>query len=169
MFSWLSIQPVELKSIAKVLNQKVSRRPKCFSFFFYLRWASSNLHDSFMMVFTQNSSISTEQCTRPSFFSRFEVSGGGSNRSLKNYGFLSDAIFSSRARMCTNHLEMKCNFITQDCWIGNTVGVQGVSEESLVWSMILQPVLHTSIYTEEACENRLCNRWQTSTQACICC
>ena len=31
------------KSIAKEPNQKVTRRPKCFSFFF--RWASSNLRD----------------------------------------------------------------------------------------------------------------------------
>jgi len=38
----------------------------------------------------------------------------------------------------------------QDCWIRNTVGVQGVFEEGQVWSMILQPVLHTS--TEEARE-----------------
>ena len=35
----------------------------------------------------------TEQCTSPSLFSRFEVTRGDSNRSLKNYGFLYDAIF----------------------------------------------------------------------------
>jgi len=34
-----------------------------------------------------------------------------------------------------------------------TVEIQLVFEESLVWSMILQPILHTS--TEEACEGRL--------------
>ena len=50
--------PSGAKSIAKVPNQKVSRRPKCFSFFFFFfRRASSSLHDSFMMVFAQNSSI----------------------------------------------------------------------------------------------------------------
>jgi len=39
-------------------------------FFFLLRQASSNLRDSFMMVFAQNSSINffTEQCTSPSLF-----------------------------------------------------------------------------------------------------
>ena len=54
--------------------------------------------------------------------------------------------------------------ITQDCWIWNTVGVHGVFGESLVWSMILQPILHTS--TEEACEDGLllCDRWQTSSR-----
>ena len=31
--------------------------------------------------------------------------------------------------------------------------MQGVFEESLVWSMILQPILHTA--TKEACEDRL--------------
>ena len=64
-----------------------------FFFFFFFRWASSNLRDSFTMVFAQNSSIFTEQCTSPSLFSRFEVTRGNSNRSLKNYGFLYDAIF----------------------------------------------------------------------------
>jgi len=58
--------------------------------------------------------FSTEQCTSPSLFSRFEVTQGNSNRSLKNYGFLYDAIFSSRVRMCTNHLERNV-IITQDC------------------------------------------------------
>ena len=37
----------------------------------------------------------TEQCTSPSFFSfNFEVSQGGLNQSLKNYGFIRDAIFT---------------------------------------------------------------------------
>ena len=105
-----------LKSITKAPNQKVARRPKCFSFFFFFFFffffirVSSNLRDSFTMVFAQNSSIFTEQCTSPSLFSRFEVTRGNSNRSLKNYGFLYDAIFSSHVRMCTNHLATKCNY-----------------------------------------------------------
>ena len=52
----------------------------------------------------------TEQCTSPSLFPRFEVTRGDSNRSLKNYGFLYDAIFSSRVHMRTNHLATKCNY-----------------------------------------------------------
>jgi len=63
VFSWWKTHPVVLKSIAKVPNQKVTRWPKRFSFFFFFRRASSNLCDSFTMVFTQNSSIFTEQCT----------------------------------------------------------------------------------------------------------
>ena len=61
VLSWRKTHPVALKSIAKVPNQKVTRRPKCFSFFFFFffffRRASSNLLDSFKMVFAQNSSI----------------------------------------------------------------------------------------------------------------
>jgi len=47
--------------------------------------------------------------------------------------------------------------------------IQLVFEESLVWSMILQPIPHTS--TEEGLRTDLllCDRWQTSAQACICC
>ena len=60
MFSWRKTHPVALKCIAKVPNQKVTRRPKCFSFFFFFfffRRASSNLRESFTMVFAQKSSI----------------------------------------------------------------------------------------------------------------
>ena len=48
--------PNSVKNIAKVLNQKVGRQPKSSSIFFlfFFRWAGSK---SFMVVFTQNSSI----------------------------------------------------------------------------------------------------------------
>ena len=72
----------------------------------------------------------TEQCTSPSLFSRFEVTRGDSNRPLKNYGFLYDAIFPSRVRMRTNHLATKCNYYAR-LLTRNTVGVRGVFEESL--------------------------------------
>ena len=112
LITWRKTHRVALKGIEKVPNQKVTRRPKCFSFFFFFffRRASSNLRNSFTMVFAQNSSIFTEQCTSISLLSRFEVTRGDSNRSLKNYGFLYDAIFSSRVRICTNHLATKCNY-----------------------------------------------------------
>ena len=71
-----------------------------FFFIFFFRWASSNLRDSFTMVFAQNSSIFTEQCTSPLLFSRFEVAQGDLNRSLKNYGFLYDAIFFLHMYAC---------------------------------------------------------------------
>ena len=95
----------------------------------------------------KTAAFSTEQCTSSSLFSRFEVSWGGSNHSLKNYGFLCDTMFSSHVLMHTNHLAMKCIIIiTQDCWIRNTAGVQGVFEESLVWSNILWPILHNQYF-----------------------
>ena len=104
MFSWRTTHPVALKSIAKVPNQKVARRPKCFSFgfFFFFRRANSNLRDSLMVVFAQNS-IFHWAVHQPIAVSRFEVTRGDSNRSLKNYGFLYDAIF-----LRTNHLACAC-------------------------------------------------------------
>jgi len=49
-----------------------------------------------MMVFAQSSSIFHRAVHQPIIISRFQVSRGGSNRSLKNYGFLCNAIFFSR-------------------------------------------------------------------------
>ena len=72
------------------------------------------------------------------FFSTFEVSRGGLNYLLKNYGFLCDAMFFF---MRTDHLEMKLLLRN----IRNTVGVQGVFEESLVWSMMDDSIKQFSI------------------------
>ena len=66
--------------------------------------------DSFTMVSTQNNRVFHWAVYQPIAFSRFEVTRGDSNRSRKNYGFLYDAIFSSRVRMCTNQLATKCNY-----------------------------------------------------------
>ena len=43
------------------------------------------------------------------FFHNFEVSQDGSNQSLKNYGFIWDAIFFTLC-MCTKHLAAKCDY-----------------------------------------------------------
>ena len=101
-----------LKTIAKVPNQKVARRPKCFLS------SSSSSSDGLVQICVtlsrwfshKTAAFFTEQCTSPSLFSRFEVMRGDSNRSLKNYGFLYDAIFSSHVRMRTNHLATKYNY-----------------------------------------------------------
>ena len=77
--------------------------------FFFFKRASLNLRGSFTMVFAQNSSIFTEQCTSPSHFSRLEVTRGDSNRSLKNYGSFTTHFFFT-LRMRTNHLAAKCNY-----------------------------------------------------------
>jgi len=45
---------------------------------------------------------------------------------------------SSCVRMRTNHLATKCNYYARLL----KVGVRGVFEESLVWLMIIQPILH---------------------------
>jgi len=41
-----------------------------------------------------------------------------------------------------------------------------VFEESLAWSMILQPILHRKPVRTDLL---LCDRWQTSAHACTCC
>ena len=78
---------------------------KCFSFFFFRR-ASSKLHDSFTMVFAWNSSILHWAVHQPIAFHNFEVSRGGLNLLVKNYGFINNTIFKN-LRMCTNHLATK--------------------------------------------------------------
>jgi len=90
----------------------------------------------------------TEQCTSPSLFHNHEVSWHGSNRSLNDYGFISNAIF-------TNHLATKkWLFVHEDRESRLASIVDGVFE---VWT---EPVndssanTDTSISTEEACENR---------------
>jgi len=48
----------------------------------------------------QTAITATKLCTSPSLFYRFEVSRGGSNCSLKNYGFLCSAIFFVHMYAC---------------------------------------------------------------------
>ena len=88
---------------------------KMFFFLFFSFFSSSDgLVQSCMTLSRwfshKTATFFTEQCTSPSLFSRFEVTRGNLKRSLKNYGFLYDAIFSSCVRMHTNHLPMKCNY-----------------------------------------------------------
>jgi len=88
--------PVVLKSIAKVPNQKVTKRPKCFS--------SS---DGLVQICVTHGFRTKQQhfsltSALAMLFSRFEVTQGDSNRSLKNYGFLYDAIVFT-CSMRTNH------------------------------------------------------------------
>ena len=85
--------------------------------FFFLSSSSSSSDGLIQICVTlsrwfshKTAAFFTEQCTSPSLFSGFEVTRGDSNRSLKNYGFLYDAIYSSRVRMRTNHLATKYNY-----------------------------------------------------------
>jgi len=57
-------------------------------FFFFFRWACSNLRDSLTMVFAQNSSIFHWAVHLPIAFFKVWITRGDLNRSLKNYGFL---------------------------------------------------------------------------------
>ena len=169
MFPWRTTHPVALKSIAKVLNQKVTRRPKCFSFFFFFfffffRQASSNLCDSFTMVFARNSIFHRVVHQPIAFFKVwihmrvFKPLTEELWLPLRHHFFFT----CMHAQITSN----KMKFIAQDCWIRNTVGVQGVFEESLIWSTILQPILHRKPVRETCCS--VIDR-NTSAQACIWC
>ena len=90
---------------------------------FFFRWAtgSSICVTLSRWFWHKTAAFFTEQCTSPSIFYRFEVSRGGSNRSLKN--FLCDTIFSSHVCMRTNHLAMKCNYYARllNSWYAGSV------------------------------------------------
>ena len=95
---------------------------------FNFRRASSNLCDSFTIVFAQNSSIFHWAVHRPIAFSP----GLKSHEAIRTAHWRTMASFTTpffwRVRMRTNHLATKCNYY---CWITNTVGVRGMFEESL--------------------------------------
>jgi len=106
--------PSGVKSIAKVPNQKATRRPKSFSFyFFFFRQASSKLCHSFMMVFAQNGSILPWVVHQSIvFLTSLKSHEALLSQSLKNYGFICNAIFFT----CThvrNHLATKCSYYTR--------------------------------------------------------
>ena len=162
--------PTSMKKRRKVPNQKVSRRPKCFSFFFFFlfRQATSNFK---IVTLSQwfsykTAAFYTEQCTSPSLFHNFEVSQGSLNHSLNNYGFISDVIL----KICMHVHKSLSNetIIIQDCWIRNTVVCMKM--ESLWYllliqclnracSITLQPILHTSLRKPMRTGLLLCDRW----------
>jgi len=91
------------KSIAKVPNQKVARGPKSFSSssssFFQASSASSSSDGLVQICVTlsrwlshKTAALFTKQCTSSSFF-HVRSHTRRFNRSLKNYGFIYDAIF----------------------------------------------------------------------------
>jgi len=77
------------------------------------RLLQTNLCDFFTMVSHKAAAFSPSSASAHHFFPGLKSHGGDSNRSLKNYGFLCDAIFSSRVCMRTNHLARKCNCYTR--------------------------------------------------------
>ena len=87
----LTTHPVAQKCITKVRTKPDSKMFFCLFFFF--RWASSKLRDTITIVFTQNRNILHWAVHQPIAFDKFEVTWGGSNWSLNNYGFIYNAIF----------------------------------------------------------------------------
>ena len=140
---------------------------KCFSFFFFFlfRQASSNCVTLSQWFSHKTAAFWPDQCTSPLLFHNLEVSRGGSNQSLKNYGFISDAIFKNWC-MRTNHLATKqLLFKIVELEIRLCARRQGeplafIADSVCLkkaWSTILQPILHTS--REETCEDRLVALW----------
>ena len=169
MFSWRTTHPVTLKCIAKVPNQKVTRWPKCFSFFFFRR-TSSNLRESFTMVFAQNSSIFHWAVHQPIAFiqiwsraRRFEPLTEELWLPLRRHFFFTCT--HAQKSLWTLNFELlatKCNYYarlpnSEYCWWAGSVWRKPV---------IVQPILHRKPVRGDML---LCNRWQTSAQACICC
>jgi len=98
---------------------------------------------------------------------------GGSNWSLKNCGFISDAIFKN----CTHaHKSLSNKTIIQVCWTINLCAwrqgeslasiVDSVFEESLVKdsSVNIAYIYWGSLWRQTCCSVH--DRWQTSAQAC---
>jgi len=86
---------VARESIAKVPNQELAKRAKCFSFF------QSSSSDGLAQYcvnlsrwFTHETAFCMEQCTIPSLFHNFKVSQGTRNHALTNYGFQFGTPFS---------------------------------------------------------------------------
>ena len=139
MFSRRTTRPVAPKSIAKVPNQKVARRPKCFSFFFFRR-ASSNLHDSFTGFRTKQQHFSLSSAPAHRFFPCSKLHEAIRTTHWGTMASFTMPFFSSRVRMCTNHLATKCNYYA----IRNTVGVRGVFGY-VGWSCVLNCLMLSSL------------------------
>ena len=159
------MHPVVLKIIVKVLKQKVSMMffPSSSSSFSCSSStssssSSSSSSDGLVQICVTLSqwfshktvAFSTEQCTSPSLFPGLKSHEAGKTAHWRTMASFVMP-FSLHVYTCTQSTQWQNVIITQDCWIRNTIGVQGVFEESLVWTMILQPML-------------LCDRWQTSAQ-----
>jgi len=172
MLSWWTTCLVAWKSIVKVTNQKVTRWPKrfFFFFFFFFRHASSKLwlfHD----FCTKQQHFTPSSAPADCFSFNFVVSQGGLNQSLKNYGFIRDAIFT-----CTHVHQSLSNetIIIQDiaelekflcAWR------QGESLSSIVDSVFEQSLVNDSSANtaEEAYEDRLAALWQMPNFSSSCC
>ena len=136
--------------------------------FFFFRRGISNLRDSFTMVFTQDSSIFHWAVYRfflPvwSLMRRFEPLSEELWLPLWCHFFF--FTYTHVHKSLNKEIWLLCKIAELEIQLVSAGKVWGEPGQSV----ILQPILHTS--TEEACETDLllCDRWQTSAQACICC
>jgi len=113
------------------------------------------------------------ECTSPLLFHNFEVSHGGSNQSLKNCGFIGDAIFFTCMHAHKPLSNKTIIILVVELEIRLCAWRQGESLSSddwclnRAWSMIFQPIhlLRKPMRTDLL----LWDRWKTSAQAWTCC
>ena len=73
VFSWWPTCPLVKKSIAKVLNQKIARLPKCFTSSFSSDGLVQNCMTLSQWFSHKTAALFTEQCTSSLLFHNFEV------------------------------------------------------------------------------------------------
>ena len=145
-----------------------ARQPKHFPFFF--RWASSiaelRLCDDDFHTKQQHFPLSSAPAHQ--FFYSFEVSRGSSNWSLKNYGFICNAIFfftcthAHKALSNEMYLLLKITKIEIPS-VGMETGMPIYIVDSVFELMPNQWFFNTAYIS------LLCVKWQTSAEACTCC
>jgi len=173
--SWLTTRLIVRKNITKSIKPQSRKTAKILFFFF--RWASSKLPTLLWWLSPKTAAFYTEQCTSPSLFQNFEVSWGGSDRSLNNYGLISDTIF--RTYTCVHKSLTNKAIIIQDCWIRNMVvctktgRVFGIHCWLIAWTepgqwFFSQYCIHL-LRKPVRTDLLLLDRWQSSAQACTSC
>ena len=152
--SWPATHLVVWKSIMKVLNQKFARRPKCCSslfFIFSFRQACSKLwlfHDGFHIKL-QHFALSSA----PAY--HFFITLKSHEAVQTDHWRTMASLTTPFCKTCTHAHKSLSNetIIIQNCWIRNTVvciemrrvfSIHCWLSVNRAWSMILQPILHTS-------------------------
>ena len=131
----------------KVLNQKVVRWPKCFSFFLFS--SSSDRLVQNCVTLSQwfshkTAAFYTKQCTIPSLFHNFEVPQSGRTCQWRTMASFAMPL-SSLVRMRTNHLAMKqFLFRIVELDIRLCAWRQGESLVSIVDSVFEESLVHDS-------------------------
>ena len=145
-------------------NHRTTKMFFFFFFFFFFRWASSNLPDSFTMVFAQNSSIFHWAVHQPiAFFQVWSHTRRFRAAHWKTMASITKPFFS---HVYAYSQATKCNYYARFAEVAKLEILLVCGECLKKKPVILQPILHRKPVRGDLL---LCDRWQTSAQACICC